>query len=110
MMIDKLHIFRATRGPDEADSKLIIHADRPLSFPISAQSVKLVSRRRAKIGKRGRCVEPGQFAPRRVEQVRREPFRSATLANRFGTSSLPASNHRPSPATVARRATVCKYM
>jgi hypothetical protein len=52
MIVGKFNGFRTIRGPDKANTKLIVHPDRILPCPVAFQSFQSISRRRSQIVQR----------------------------------------------------------
>ena len=62
MVIDKFDIVGSVVGPDEADTELIVHADRPLALTVGDQSMEPVAWRCLHIVQRTRGVELSETA------------------------------------------------
>ena len=72
MIIGDLHRMRAIIPPFKAKPPAIIDADRVLPSAIASQGFKSVSGRRTKISQRLGRIENCQFAPCRLQNIRRE--------------------------------------
>jgi hypothetical protein len=62
VIINELNTVRPVASPDEADAKLVVHADRPLALAVGGQRVKPISWRRSQIFNRPRRIELGKPA------------------------------------------------
>jgi hypothetical protein len=49
MVVNQLDIFRAGRGPSEADSKLVVHANAELSGAVALERFQSIARRYSQI-------------------------------------------------------------
>ena len=74
MIVGKFHRFRAIRGPDEANTKLIVHPDRILPCPVVFQSFQPVARRRSQIVQRFGRVQIAQLSTGNLDKISRKSF------------------------------------
>ena len=62
MIVNDLYVSSALRGPDEADSPLLVYADAVLAFPIVLEGLEAVARRNLQILKGDRPVQLRKLA------------------------------------------------
>jgi hypothetical protein len=85
MIVCKLDVDWTFPGPGEANTELVVHANRMLPNPISLQGLQPISRWDAEIVQRNRGIQILQFAPRDPEQIRRETLRGKTFEGRLSS-------------------------
>lgn len=81
MVIDYLHIGRASWSPAKADAPLSIDANAVLAFASGPERLQLIVWRDAQIGKIRRRIEHPQLALNHVQQVLRETARDLAVIN-----------------------------
>src|SRR5260370_1331928 len=64
MVVGDLHVKRVRTLPPAANAILIVDRDRPLSFTVTPQRVKLVTRRRAEVAIVAHLIDVVQLPPR----------------------------------------------
>lgn len=74
MIVGKFYRFGTIRGPDEANTKLIIHPDRILPCPVAFQSFQPVARRRSQIVERFGRVQITQLSTGNLHKISRKSF------------------------------------
>jgi hypothetical protein len=79
--------------PNEADSPLVVDANRILTRPVALQGFKAIAWRSPKIAKSPRLVEETQLAQRGDLHVEREPATSAARPNQSCFVVNEALNH-----------------
>src|ERR1022692_804442 len=94
VVVDDLNVFRSFLGPDEAHPELIIDPDRMLPLSIPAQSLKLISRRRAQIIQINRSVKIAKLPAGDFHKASWKAFLALALKDCFRHPILEASNHR----------------
>jgi len=72
VIVHNFYVPRSGIRPEEADSELVVDADRVLPDAIAAQRFQPIARRRREIAKLSRIVEHSQLADRAPQEVRRK--------------------------------------
>ena len=89
---------------DEADAELVVDLDRPLPGPLALQHMQIVLRIAPQIGEHPHLVQPLQFPPSHLGQIRRDAFED--LAGEQGRCPpIVEAGSRSAPRRAEKRAT-----